>query len=406
MRARAVVPACARCSRPRPRSMARVRATRSRSSPMAAFRAPRAVSASAMSVRRRRSAGRSRSSATATSSNSMPRRAPSTSSFRPTNWPSARPSGRRVRPNSAPVICGNTPSRLGRPSKARSPIRAGRARRRAMRIAEFLLRAVVIGAGLLAAPAMAFDGTKSTDAMAAAPPLSAMEAFKSGAHWLKAGEKAKAVHSLEYAAEKGHALAQWKLGRMYAEGDGVTQDDLKAFEYFRGIADSHAEDNPDTPQSRFVANAFVALGHYYLDGIPKTAVRRDPDRAREMFAYAASYFRDSEAQYYLARLYLDGVGAPHDPRQAARWFGLSAQKGQCQSQAMLGAMLFAGDHVPRQAARGLMWLTLAKDSAKEGAATDQDWINRLYDSAFQQATEDERALALVYLKRWMETRRE
>ncbi len=275
-----------------------------------------------------------------------------------------------------------------------------------MRIAEFLLRVVVIGAGFMAAPAMAFDGSKSGDAMAAAPPVTAMEAFKSGAHLLKAGEKAKAVHSLEYAAEQGHALAQWKLGRMYAEGDGVTQDDLKAFEYFRRIADRHAEDNPDTPQARFVANAFVALGHYYLDGIPKTAIKRDPDRAREMFAYAASYFRDSEAQYYLARLYLDGNGAPHDPRQAARWFGLSAQKGQSQSQAMLGAMLFAGDHVPRQAARGLMWLTLAKDNAKDGAVTDQAWINRLYDSAFQQATEDERALALVYLKRWLETRRE
>ena len=87
-----------------------------------------------------------------------------------------------------------------------------------------------------------------------------------------------------------------------------------------------------------------------------------------MFAYAASYFRDPDAQYYLARLYLDGVGAPHDPRTAARWFGLSAHKGQCQSQAMLGAMLFTGDHVPRQAARGLMWLTLAKDSAKDAAA--------------------------------------
>ena len=114
--------------------------------------------------------------------------------------------------------------------------------------------AVVIGAGLLAAQvAMAFDGSKSDGAMAAAPPASAMEAFRSGAQQLKTGEKAKAVHSLEYAAEKGHALAQWKLGRMYAEGDGVTQDDLKAFEYFRGIADSHAEDNPDTPQARFVA---------------------------------------------------------------------------------------------------------------------------------------------------------
>ena len=148
-----------------------------------------------------------------------------------------------------------------------------------MRIAEFLLRVMVIGAGLMAAPAMAFDGTKSNDAMAAAPPLTAMEAFRSGAHWLKAGEKAKAIPSLEYAAEKGHALAQWKLGRMYAEGDGVTQDDLKAFDYFRRIADSHAEDNPDTPQARFVANAFVALGHYYLDGIPKTATgRRDLQR--------------------------------------------------------------------------------------------------------------------------------
>ena len=70
------------------------------------------------------------------------------------------------------------------------------------------------------------------------------------------------------------------------------------------------------------------------------------------------------------------------------------------------AIIHAGDHLPRQAARGLMWLTLAKDNAKDGVATDQDWINRLYDSAFQQATEDERALAAVLLKRWLETRRE
>lgn len=274
-----------------------------------------------------------------------------------------------------------------------------------MRTADTLLRVVAFGVGLLAAtPVFAFDGSKSdaSDAMASAP-MSAMEAFRSGAHWLKAGEPAKAVNSLEYAAEKGHALAQWKLGRMYAEGDGVTQNDLKAFDYFRRIADRHADDNPDMPQSRFVANAFVALGHYYLDGIPNSAVKRDPGRAREMFSYAASYFRDPDAQYYLARLYLDGTGAPRDPRQAARWFGLSAQKGQCEAQAMLGAMLFAGDHVPRQAARGLMWLTLAKDSARP---EQQAWIAKLYDSAFQQATEDERALALVYLKRWLETRRD
>jgi hypothetical protein len=275
-----------------------------------------------------------------------------------------------------------------------------------MRIAETVLRVFVIGAALAAGPAFAFDGSKTDGAMAAAPPITAGQAFRTGAHWLKAGESAKAVTSLEYAAEKGHALAQWKLGRMYAEGDGVTQNDLKAFEYFRRIADSHADDNPDTREARFVANAFVALGQYYLDGITNTAVKRDPERAREMFAYAASYFRDPQAQYFLARLYLDGVGAPHDPRQAARWFGLSAQKGMCQAQAMLGAMLFTGDHVPRQAARGLMWLTLAKDAARDSAAADRDWISRLYDNAFRQATEDERAMALVFLRQWLETRRD
>ena len=265
-----------------------------------------------------------------------------------------------------------------------------------MRTCEVVIRAMTCGIALAITPALAFDGSKATDTR------TPVEAFRSGAHALKIGEKAKALTSLEYAAEKGHALAQWKLGRMYAEGDGVPQDDLRAFEYFRSIANSHADDSPGTPQARFVANAFVALGHYYLDGIPKTAIKPDPVRARQMFSYAASYFGDPDAQYFLGRLYLDGVGSSRDPRQAVRWFGLSAQKGQSQAQAMLGAMLFSGEHLPRQAARGLMWLTLAKD----GAAADQSWINKLYDSAFNQATEDERALALVYLQRWMEARRE
>ena len=52
-----------------------------------------------------------------------------------------------------------------------------------------------------------------------------------------------------------------------------------------------------------------------------------------------------------------------DFRYAARWLGLAAQKGQHQAQALLGQMLFNGDQLPRQAARGLMWLTLARDSA-------------------------------------------
>jgi TPR repeat protein len=192
-------------------------------------------------------------------------------------------------------------------------------------------------------------------------------------------------------------MAQWKLGRMYADGDGVRRDDVRAFEYFRNIAATHADDVPGTPQARFVGNAFVALGLYYLEGVPNSTIKADPGRAREMFHYAASYFADADAQYNLGRLYLEGNGAPKDGKLAARWLGLAANKGQYQAQALLGAMLFKGQLVPRQAARGLMWLTLASDSA----TPQEKWIRELYDAAVAQATDSERQLALVLLERRM-----
>jgi TPR repeat protein len=169
---------------------------------------------------------------------------------------------------------------------------------------------------------------------------------------------------------------------------------LRAFEYFREIADAHADDMPGTAQSRFVANAFVALGQYYLKGIPG-ALKPNAVRAREMFEYAASYFGDADAQFNLGRIYADGVGVAKDGRLAARWLGLAANKGQHQAQALLGGMLFKGDVIPRQAARGLMLLTLASDSAQQ----QETWIRDLHDSAFKQATDDERQMALMYLER-------
>ena len=230
---------------------------------------------------------------------------------------------------------------------------------------------------------------------------SPVDAFRSGTQALQAGDTSRGVTALEYAAANGHAVAQWKLGRMYADGDGVGRNDLRAFEYFRGIADAHADDTPGTPQSRFVANAFVALGLYYLDGVPNSPVKADPERAREMFHYAASYFADPDAQYNLGRLYLSGRGTVKDPKQAARWFGLAANKGHHEAQALLGSILFKGEVVPRQAALGLMWLTLASDSA----GAPEKWIRELHDAAFKQASDDERQLALLFLERRLNGRR-
>ena len=252
------------------------------------------------------------------------------------------------------------------------------------------------GRGLVAEPAYAFDGTTSPSTAALTP----SDGLRSTAHAPEAGPKSTALTALQYAAEQGQPVAQWKLGRMYADGDGVPQDDLRAFNYFSQIANTHPDEVPGTPQARFVANAFVALGHYYLTGIPNSKVTPDAARARDMLGYAATYFGDADAQFELGRLYLND--RPSDPHQAARWFQLAATKGQCRAEAALGDMLFQGQAVPRQAARGLMWLTLSKDCA----GTDESWVKPLYDSAFQHASDDERTMALVYLEDWMKGRRD
>ncbi|MBN9580041.1 MAG: sel1 repeat family protein [Afipia sp.] len=253
-------------------------------------------------------------------------------------------------------------------------------------------------------PAAAFEGTTPGSQDAALPVVAA----PSGVAVIKKPvppadiPQPASLTALQYAAEGGHPVAQWKLGRMYAKGDGVAQDDLRAYDYFSRIANAHAEDSPSAPQASIVANAFVALGRYYVSGIPNTRVKADPERAREMFSYAASYFGNAEAQYNLARMYLDGVGMPRDTKYGIRWLGLAARKGQHQAQALLGQMLCSGDRLPRQTARGLMWLTLAQDSA----TADETWIKDTYKTALAKASDDDRAMALQMLERWVQGRRD
>src|ERR1700754_885803 len=284
-----------------------------------------------------------------------------------------------------------------------SPIRVERTRNSAMRIFRPIIVALTLGATPVAMPGFAFDGAPANQD--AAIPVVAAQPGATAAlkNAIPPSVQDTSLTALQYAAEGGHPIAQWKLGRMYADGNGVTQDDLRAFEYFSRIAKAHAEDSPSAPEAAIVANAFVEVGRYYLNGIPNSKIKSDPERAREMFSYAASYFGNADAQYDLARLYIDGSGTSRDDfRYGARWLGLAAQKGQHQAQALLGQMLFNGDQLPRQAARGLMWLTLARDSA----TTDETWIKESYNKAISKASEGERAMALQMLEHWVQGRKD
>jgi exopolysaccharide production negative regulator len=232
------------------------------------------------------------------------------------------------------------------------------------------------------------------------PPPSPEEALRSGMQALREGRTKQALMDLEYAAAKDIPGALWKLGRMYADGDGVKIDKGRAYGYFRNLILHYGLDSVGTPEAPLVAKGYVALGLYYLEGIPG-ALKADPNVAQELFE-AASDHADPEAQYHLGRLHLEGRGAPKDAVTAARWLSLSANNNDPRAQALLGDMLFKGDQVAREGARGLFWLTVAK----EAAGPDEGWMTDMYDSAFAQASDSEKALAHKYLIDWFETRRE
>lgn len=258
------------------------------------------------------------------------------------------------------------------------------------------------GAGVVgcAGDAMAFDG--STNIAPTNKPLPIFKnpqaALRAGLEDFRSGDSRSAVEALKYAAAGGESLARWKLAKMYADGDGVPHDDIKAYHYFSQIVANYDEDNSNPREVAVVSSAFVAVGIYNLNGIANTKIAPEPMRAIEMFQYAATYFGDPNAQYNLARIYLDGVAgvADKDVRQAARWLHLAAEKGHCQSQALLGQLLFTGrDGLPRQRGLGLMWLTLAHNNA--GQSTKNKWIDDLYAKAAAAASDADKQVAALYL---------
>jgi len=252
----------------------------------------------------------------------------------------------------------------------------------------------------IASPAVTAQSARSPAAAA-----SEAQAFEAGRNAYHSGNKAAALTALQLAADQGHTGAKWMLGRMYAEGDGVSHDDLKAFDYFREVVRRASASEFDSPEGQsdgpYVSSALVWLGSYYLEGIPGSKVKPNPTVAFRLFSDAAYNFGDANAQYNLARMFLEGNGVQRDNAQALRWLNLAAQKSHAPSRALLGHILFKGELVPRQASRGLMLMTLARESAEKSGDPADHWMIELHEKALAQASEDERSGALGFLERWL-----
>lgn len=221
---------------------------------------------------------------------------------------------------------------------------------------------------------------------------------KALADWSK-GDTEDALAALEYAADNGVLAAEMKLAELYAEGEGVSRNDAKAFGLYQRIAIRYADAGPRHPEADGIARSLVALAGYFRSGIEKIEIEPDPARAAGLYRHAASYFGSVTAQYELARMYLTGEGVNRNVRIAVNWLMNASRKQHAPSQALLGDLLWRGAAEGyHQPLNGLALLELARDRAT--GTPDETWIAELYSRSSQEALPEQRERARLIVKRW------
>lgn len=204
---------------------------------------------------------------------------------------------------------------------------------------------------------------------------------------------AEMLAALEAAAEAGEATALWRLGVMYENGEGVKQDQVRAFGYFARIANEHADTPPKSLEADVVAQSFVKVGEYYKSGLPDAGITVDNRRTTALWLHAASYFGDADAQYRVGDRYLNDDDMGNSPLQGARWLQLAATKGHVLAQAKLGDLLFQGrEGITPQPQEGLIWLNIATIGAL--GTQDEAIVTELLSRAMSIATPEERTHAI------------
>lgn len=125
------------------------------------------------------------------------------------------------------------------------------------------------------------------------------------------GVHAWAVEKFRYAAERGHAGAQYSLGDCYLYGNGVEEDAAEAVKWYKMAAEQGH------------AGAQESLGDCYYEG---EGVEEDAAEAEKWYQKAfLQHVEDANKGDFLAyedvvRCYLEGKGVKKDIAKAEEWY--------------------------------------------------------------------------------------
>jgi TPR repeat protein len=150
--------------------------------------------------------------------------------------------------------------------------------------------------------------------------------FQKGFTAYQSGDYATALREWTPLAKQGDADAQYNLGQMYNQGQGVPQDYKTAVKWWKLAAEQ---------------------------------------------GYA-------RAQYNLGVMYKDGIGIPQDYKTAVKWYKLAAEQGNANAQGNLGAMYAFGEGVLKDYVYAHMWGDIAATNGNAlGAKLRDDFEKKM-----------------------------
>ena len=172
-------------------------------------------------------------------------------------------------------------------------------------------------------------------------------------------EYKSAFKLFEKAARHGDADAQFFLGLMYYNGEGIKQDYSRAAVLFEKAAE----------QGDASAQFFLGAMYYNGDG-----VEQNYEKAAEWYTKAAEQ-GDADAQCFLGAMYHDGEGVEQDYNKAAEWYTKAAEQGDASAQFFLGIMYYDGEGVDQDYNRAAV---LFEKAAEQGDAEAQCGLAEIY----------------------------
>jgi len=181
------------------------------------------------------------------------------------------------------------------------------------------------------------------------------------------------------AAKSGNAAAQANLATMYLKGHGVEQNYKSAIKWYTLAAEQEFVD------------AEFALGWMYIYG---KDVPQDKAAGVKWLTLAANH-GSSEAQTTLGVTYRIGEAVTQNYDSALKWLQLAAEQGSASAQYYLGDMYIYGQGVPRDFTRALMWWTISAANDYELAIDDMGFFDGRLSLA-------EKKIAEQLAKKWIE----